>query len=237
MCELPHTQVSLLLLGTVTGVSVCAVALTCAIYISVYCLPVHEVSLKEPLPARGADSPTLLLLEEVAIAWILCFQLWIQEVTCGAALLDTHSTCEGIVAICVLGSVQHKMLIFIRQNIPSAQCFFFTAFKCHDFHFASSLCENTILICTVYCVQVSADTQTPVLGICFFFNTGMLGVFSLICYSDLGETLAKASLSPSDRNVGVCCSGSLGLQQYKYVCWLFDYTALKFYFAPSVLNY
>lgn len=65
----------------------------------------------------------------------------------------------------------------------------------------------------------------------------MLGVFSLICYSDLGETLAKASLSPSDRNVGVCCSGSLGLQQYKYVCWLFDYTALKFYFAPSVLNY
>lgn len=70
---------------------------------------------------------------------------------------------------------------------------------------AASLCENSTLLCTVYCVQVSTDVKTPVLGICFvfFFFTGMLGVFILICCSDLGEPLAKASSSPSDRNA-VC---------------------------------
>lgn len=68
---------------------------------------------------------------------------------------------------------------------------------------AASLCENTILLCIVYCVQVSADVNYPVLGI-YFFYTGILGVFILICCPDLGVPLAKASPSPSDRNEDVC---------------------------------
>lgn len=114
------------------------------------------------------------------IAWILLFQPWIHGVQHSKRWLVlllswTHTPLvNGLLPSVFLGQSSTKcwwspcflgkptLLPSVSSLQPSSVMILLI--KCN------SLCENTILLCTVYCVQVSADVKTPVLGIWLFFR-------------------------------------------------------------------